>query len=726
MQKYLQKLAQYVYHHALLVCLISGLATVLSTYSVYRLASHLDTDLSALLPDNYPSVLAMEQIKARVAGLDYLTVLIECENWEATRSFADHLVQELGTNQYKAYIHFIDYQRDIDFFKKHAPLYMALPDLNDIRDCIEDRIAEEKLKLSPMYIKLDDEAEEGFDFSDIEQKYKRPGQEEAYYTSPEHTLLAIRFNAAGAATNLSFARQFFTTIENVVHQIGPQNYDSNMHISYGGTIKNRLDEYDVIRHDITSTLLYGTLGVVLILVFYFKQPLAAIFIGGPLLMGLAWAFAITYMVIGRLNTITGFLFVILFGMGIDFGVHFFARYLESRTKGQSIVQAFETMLTQTGSALFTSGLTTSAAFYALMITDFRGFSEFGFIVDTGILTSMLAMITVLLAALTLSDRDLKWIGNRPLWGHTKNHLKNHFPAASGILIIGVLLILYLGYKSPQLTFEYDFTNLRSNLPASVEVKRKLDTLSNYSSLSQSPAVILADNQKDLEEVVSAVETRFSAQDATPTAQSTRTLWSSLPDSQNEKLEIIASIKLLANGEGAKLLKGKQKTRVDSLRELLDVKKLAITDIPSSIQKRFASIDGTPALFAFIYPSVQLRDGRNTIAIAKDIGTIQTPSGKIYHASNSNIIFADMLTVMLKDSRTAMIATISAVLLIILIDFRNSWQTLLVMLPLMVGLIWTCGSMVVMGTKLNFYNIVVFPCIIGMGVDNVCPLGALRF
>ena len=34
-----------------------------------------------------------------------------------------------------------------------------------------------------------------------------------------------------------------------------------------------------------------------------------------------WTFGVTYLVVGQLNTITGFLFVVLFGMGVDYGIH---------------------------------------------------------------------------------------------------------------------------------------------------------------------------------------------------------------------------------------------------------------------------------------------------------------------------------------------------------------------------------------------------------------------
>ena len=57
---------------------------------------------------------------------------------------------------------------------------------------------------------------------------------------------------------------------------------------------------------------------------------------------------------------------------------------------------------------------------------------------------------------------------------------------------------------PDIDFEYDFTNLRSNLPASVKVKQKMVTIPKYSSESQSYSIVLADSKADLDDIVAGV------------------------------------------------------------------------------------------------------------------------------------------------------------------------------------------------------------------------------
>ena len=77
----------------------------------------------------------------------------------------------------------------------------------------------------------------------------------------------------------------------------------------------------------------------------------------------------------------------------------------------------------------------------------------------------------------------------------------------------------------------------------------------------------------------------------------------------------------------------------------------------------------------------------------------------------------MLKVMLDDSTLAVILTLTVVTLVLLIDLRSFIDTFLVLTPLLSALIWVTGFMYVFDIKLNLYNMIAFPTIIGMGIDN---------
>ncbi|MBK37242.1 MAG: hypothetical protein CME26_17185 [Gemmatimonadetes bacterium] len=712
-------LARITYRHYKWIVILSTILTAISAVYVIKLVKNIETDIAALIPENYKSVRTLKEIESVVGGVGSMIILLECDDFDASRRFADALADELQKGVYGDYVNFVSYKKDVDFYKQHALLYMDIEDLEEILIRIEDRIAQEKLKLSPLFIQLDDDAgDEPLDFTDIEEKYQGENGDDTYFTNPDMTIVALEVEAAGTVSNIGFTKAMHRTLQDAVAKVGPADYHPEMRVRYGGTYKNKIDEFDVIMQDVRSTLIYGVIGVFLILTVYFRQPLAVFFIATPLAMGLMWAFAITYWVIGNLNTMTAFLFVILFGLGIDFGIHMFARYLEDRIARMDVRASIDTMLIQTGQAIFTAALTTSMAFFSLTITDFKGFSEFGFIVGTGILMSLVAMTTVLPAFLVLADEKLGLVRMRPVWGHKNLQAKKgRFPRAKTVLAVGVLLTAYLAYNLRHIQFEYDFTNLRSNLPASADVKRKIGTISPFNKLSQSPSLVLAKDKDQLDRIVAAVETKIEKEDPTPTIDTVRTLWSFLPSDQDDKMELIEEIGDLVNGSSADLIKGEQRERLDELRELLDVEPLGVDDLPKMVLRKFSTIDGSRAHFAFIYPDVQLRDGKNAMSFADDVQEIEVAEGEVVYSSSASIVFSDMLRLMLRDSPTAIGVTLTVVFLIVVTDFRGLRPALMVMFPLICGAVWMCGMMYLFNMKLNFYNMVALPTIIGMGIDN---------
>jgi predicted RND superfamily exporter protein len=718
MEAIFHKLADITYRRYKLILVLATLLTLAGSYFVVQLVKRIETDIAALIPDDYRSVRTLRDIEAVVGGVGSWRLLVQSDDYEASKRFVDDLVVELKKDVYSEYVNFVSYQKEIDYYKKNALLYMDIDDLEEILVRIEDRVAQEKIKLSPLYIDLSDGEEAGpLDFSDIQAKYNGGGEADPYFTDAEKTIVALEVEAAGTVSNIGFSKKMHRVLQEAVAALGPENYHPTMFVEYGGTYKNKIDEYDVIINDVKSTLVYGVIGVVLILTFYFRQPLAALFVAVPLVMGLIWSFALTYFVIGNLNTMTAFLFVILFGLGIDFGIHLFARYLEDRVGKQDVKAALDSMLIQTGPAILTAALTTSMAFFSLMITDFKGFSEFGFIVGTGIVMSLIAMTTVLPATLRLADEKLGLVRMKEVWGHKGLSDRRPFPWAKPILVVAVGMTVFFAIVLNRIEFEYDFTNLRSNLPASVAVKRKLDLISPFNALSASPSIVLAKDKAELDRIVAAVEKKILADTDSPTIHTVRTLYSFLPKLQEDKLELIEEISDLANGEGAKLVKGEQKEKLDELRELLEVRLLSVEDLPKMILRKFQTIDGSRAHFAFIYPDVQLRDGKNAMAFADDVQEIVTDDGKTYYSSSASVVFSDMLRLMLRDSPTAIGVTLLVVFLIVLADFRRLRPALLVMFPLVCGATWMCGVMFVFGVKLNFYNMVALPTIIGMGIDN---------
>src|SRR5262249_39210567 len=73
---------------------------------------------------------------------------------------------------------------------------------------------------------------------------------------------------------------------------------------------------------------------------------------------------------------------------------------------------------------------------------------------------------------------------------------------------------------------------------------------------------------------------------------------------------------------------------------------------------------------------------------------------------------------MKDGLTrAGLYAFAVIVLVLWLDFRGPRNTLLALLPLVLGVGWTVGLLGLFGFPLNPANMIAFPLILGVGVDN---------
>ncbi len=703
------KLFRYYKH----ILIAAFLAAVVGSYLTSRLS--LRSDLEALLPDDFPSVQALEHMRQEVGGSGRLRVVLETADLEAAVRFARDLEPRFLASPLISYV---DYENDVAFYRRNALLFLDEETLDSLYDAIERTITSRKQALNPFLIDdLFGEEDAGTNEDELagwEERYEGR-QPRAFNTNADSTVLVIEVFPAEGRSGLQFIQDMLAEVRGAVESLDRAQYAADLNVYYGGNLKNRLDEYEVVKSDILGTALYGIGGVFLLIVIFFRSFVGAALVSVSLGLSIAWTFGLTYLVIGELNTITGFLFVILFGLGIDYGIHTFARYKESRRSGLNLRDAIDKMVCQTGTAVATTAVTTAAGFLLLLFMDFKGFAHLGFIAGVGVLFAFIGMVFVLPAFIILAER-VGVLRVAPVVARTEPQLEGRgIRFAVPLLSLAVLVTVLAAYLSTRVGFEYDFTNLRAMTPERQIVGEKTQ---GVFSRSESPAVVLADSRDEVEEIVAAVREIMVADTISPTVASVRSIFSLVPDDQTQRLETIRAIRTLVEDEAEGVLEGEDKMRLERLAAYVQVDAPFTWDeFPAEDKRQFIDTRGEIGNFVFIYPSVSLRDGRQAIAFRNDIGTITTESGKVFHAASSNIISADMLLLMIREGKLALGLAAIAVFVLVGLDFRSVKASLLVMLPLAVGFVWMGGVMFLVGMKLNFFNVVVLPSVVGIGVDN---------
>ncbi len=198
----------------------------------------------------------------------------------------------------------------------------------------------------------------------------------------------------------------------------------------------------------------------------------------PLIIGIIWTMGAMQLAFGTLNMMTVMMSLVLLGLGIDFTIHFLARYSEERSQGADLETTLNRMIGDTGTGVLTGALTTAAAFFALMIADTKGIYEFGFAAGTGVVLTLVSIFIILPPLLVLHEKFVLRKG-REL--HFPVQARVGFPSIGRVsaftwrhrvpvLAIFILLAGLSLWAATHTKFEYDWMRLEPQKARSVQLQ----------------------------------------------------------------------------------------------------------------------------------------------------------------------------------------------------------------------------------------------------------------
>lgn len=711
------------------------IVAVVSGYYSFQLARQLDldTDLVALMPEGVPSVDNLQKAIAKTGGYSHAMVIVDSPDPDAAVRFLDDLREEVLRLDY---VSSAEYAEDTSIFQRNQLLYVEEEDLTEIHKRLSERIEYEKKHINfdvkdtsiSINIRGADQQAPSLDFSDIEQKYrgsesdKSSDQKVFRNEAGDVTIMVVL--PEGSTTSISYARTVTEDIRALIDKVGPSKYHPEMTAKVGGRVVNRVAEFDVVISDLKSSATWSIGGILLILVLFYRRVSAIFYIGIPLAVAFLWTFALTKLGLGGLNLITVFLVLILFGLGIDFGIHNLQRYDEVRHKGGDMREALRTILFKTGHASLLAALTTAAGFYALMLTDFRAFSEFGFIAGTGVALSLVSMYVVFPSLLVLAERSGVYrlpmeFGIRAAVGSWR------FSATKPVLLVGLVLTVVGTAAAFTIEFEKDFGRMDTTIPEMNALKEKIREVF---PLRDDKAVVYVDNLEDVSAVVDELERiRKSRAPGEATIEKVKSIYDVVPESeqQHERLRIIEkiharmveAIQLLEDFGGERGTRdAERKEELEGLLKYAGIRELKPQELPIPIQRIFTGVEGSKGYLVYIYNAQSTAELEKAQAFVDDIREIKV-DGKTYYPATESMVFVDMLNLMRADARKAVAAVLVTVLLVLLLAYRNVKAAVTVTIPVVVGMAWMLGIMAVFGVRLNVINMVVLPTLLGIGVDN---------
>lgn len=280
---------------------------------------------------------------------------------------------------------------------------------------------------------------------------------------------------------------FVRSVRRVLSEQGLE--DHGIRATLTGMPAYALDDREIIQGDISrlSALSFGLVLLLFVTAFgSFRRPLmamVALAVGVGLTVGAMTVFP------GHLTLLSAFFASILFGLGVDYGIHVIDRVEELVADGLSEAEAAPEAVRSLARGLTTGALTTASVLLAMVFSGFRGFAELGVVAGTGILLCLLAMVTVLPALLTLFGprrRRERTLGERRL-GRFLVRLQSRPLAA----VVGAAALV--GSLAGGPGFDSDYLNLQPKGSEAVRLERRMV---EDSDLSPEFAVFTADTAKE--------------------------------------------------------------------------------------------------------------------------------------------------------------------------------------------------------------------------------------
>lgn len=565
------------------------------------------------------------------------------------------------------------------------------------------------------------------------------------------TLLLLRIN--GGSDSFTGGTEAIDALRNELQVVQDENPGASIGATGMPVLEN--DEMRSSQDDMMRASLLSLIGVAVLFIAGFggvRRPAVTII---SLLIAIAWSFGYITLAVGHLNILSVSFGVILIGLGIDFGIHYIARYQQLRRDGIGVSRSLLRTASSVGPGIVTGAVTTALAFLTAGLTNFPGIAELGIISGGGILLCLVSSLFVLPAMVRITDRGTqkqKPVAALPIGQVCEWFIR--YPKRT--LALGVIGTILLAVGVPRLRIDHNLLNLQATGLQSVELERTILSKSNRSvwfalSMADSPAELL--RRKELFEALPTVDRTEeiaslttvenpervrklkalnlqlrtlvaslgteTTGSATALAQKLSFTAQRLPEKSDARLaltKIVAELTAASPDTAAKAIETVQNQmaaelliRLRELAELSNPEPPHLDDLPQSLRDRFVGKTGKHLLR--VYSRGEIWEMDKLTAFVKDVEGVDPmitghPIQTFYSTGQ-----------MQESYLHAALYSLIAVTVVLMIDFGSLRHSILALAPMGLGFLQMLGIMGFLDIPLNPANMLVLPLILGIGIDD---------
>jgi predicted RND superfamily exporter protein len=726
--------------HGKLLWAVALLLALPAAWRTVHLYSHLRSDVEELLPREAPSVVAIDELRRRVAGLQYLGVLVEVgspDKLAAGERFLDDLAARV---KHYPKTEVSDVRTGLaterTYVEAHAASLIQLADLKLVRQRIEDRLHWEYAKTTGTLL---DESEPApsLDFSDIERKYASQvggGDLEASgrFSSRRLGYTLMLIEVGGFSTSANQAAALIDRVRGDIRALGgPERYAPGMQVGLTGDVAIAAEEMSALVTDLTvSSLLVVAIVVVAIILFYgWMRSVPALLL--PLCLAAIGAFAIASLPpfnITELNSNTAFLGSIIIGNGINFGIIQLARYVEARRAGQTVEEALAMALWGTRMGTLSAAVAAGVAYASLVAMQFRGFRQFGVIGGLGMVLAWLTTIVLMPPLVAWLDRGRFRPRPRPAGRGLMTHVAAFVSARPRAVVAGALVLTLAAAfevrKFGRDQLEYDFSHLRRRDTWRVGEGywgRKMDTLLDR---YLTPTAILTDTPAEARAIAARLRDPVATPALAGLIASVRSYDDVVPPDEDAKAAEVRVIRRKVTENVRDAMTAADRQKLDRLVGTGpgDIPRVREAEVPEILTRGLRERDGSTGRAVLVYPNPAATWWRGEtitgfVKALRDVAQLPVAmGGRPARVAGGPPLSADIIASMERDGPLASVLAFVGVVATVVVIFRWGIATPFVIGSLVVGVLWLLAATMWLGIKINFINFIAFPITFGIGVD----------
>lgn len=715
-------------------------------------------DLEDLFPEDTPAVQRAQETRRLLGNTQELRVLIGSKDREKNRQIAEQVASFAAA---RPDVSRVDFRRDVSFFEKNGILFVSVEDLHELEQQVTDAIAEA--------VKSDLGLDEGFEDEDEEdkpaeakpgdaakpeeEKSKLPTVEEVkkkhkvegfneFFESPDGEVIGVKIYPKFRATDATKTEALNNALEAELNRLVAPHAGTGMSWVMDGDYSQITRAAAQIMNDMAVSGVWSLVGIALVVIVFFRRIRALLVVLLVLGISTAWMMAFAELSVGYLNLVTSIIFAILFGMGVDFVIHALARVDEEHRHGVDLDQAVSRGFLGLARPVFNAMLTTAVTFWALIVFDFRGFSQLGLIAGFGVAFALLALYLLYPPLANAMNRIWKVKPRKKPLAFVEPDGDNdegkapadpHAPHAGGLsssppvsagkkrlawaIVVGVLgLGGVSAVLASELHFDSDMGKFRvKDNQAENTLKKKYREAETRSA---SPVLIVT---KDLAETRRAHRHLEANLAQYPIVNELSSVFTFVPEQQDEKLAIVKEIKRkIDNKYGA--LEGQTKADADELRRYLEPTAFGPEQLPDWVKARFTDTEGRFGRYLLLFTKGQKSDALVALETFRQVGTVTLPADGDLPAvdltsSASFYISGEAYAIVKREGPWAAIIGLVVVVFVVLFDFRSPRELAMILSPILSGFSITLGLMTLLDLPLDLFNVVVLPQIFGIGIDT---------